>query len=87
MDCAWGSGSCLKVIESLAVGVPVVATAKGAEGLQVEGCEDFMWAETAAEFVDALAEKLSTPVESRQLKPCAMEIQLSWPRIVDNVIN
>jgi glycosyltransferase involved in cell wall biosynthesis len=75
-----GSGTRLKVIESLAAGVPVVATSKGVEGLPIQAGKDFMCAETAEGFIEALAAILATartePVYSDAVA------QLSWPLIV-----
>jgi polysaccharide biosynthesis protein PslH len=49
-----GSGTRLKILEALAANVPVVSTAKGAEGLQLENGRHLLIAETADEFVDAV---------------------------------
>jgi glycosyltransferase involved in cell wall biosynthesis len=75
-----GSGTRLKVIESLAAGVPVVATGKGVEGLPLQPGKDFDRAETAEEFVDALAAILATPRMQRTY--CDVVVQLSWPLVV-----
>ncbi|HUF70196.1 MAG TPA: glycosyltransferase family 4 protein [Longimicrobiales bacterium] len=48
-----GSGTRLKIIEALAAGVPVISTAKGAEGLGVRDKVHLLIAETADEFVRA----------------------------------
>lgn len=50
-----GGGSRLKILESMAAGVPVVSTRLGAEGLAVNPDEDILLAETAAEFESSLA--------------------------------
>jgi glycosyltransferase involved in cell wall biosynthesis len=53
-----GSGTRLKILEYMAAGRPVVATAKGAEGLDVRDGEDILLAETgeetAAKILDLL---------------------------------
>ena len=49
-----GSGTRLKVLESFALGRPVVSTAKGVEGLAVEAGVHYLRAETAEQFVTQL---------------------------------
>ena len=49
-----GSGTRLKILEYMAAGLPVVSTRKGAEGLHLEGGREVLYAETTAEFQDAL---------------------------------
>jgi glycosyltransferase involved in cell wall biosynthesis len=46
-----GSGTRFKILEAFASGIPVITTAKGAEGLEVESERDLLIAETADEFV------------------------------------
>jgi glycosyltransferase involved in cell wall biosynthesis len=47
-----GSGTRLKILEFMAAGKPVIATPKGAEGLDIRDGETILLAETAAEFVE-----------------------------------
>lgn len=49
-----GGGTRFKILEALAAGVPVVSTAKGAEGLHLENGTHLLFAETADEFVDGV---------------------------------
>lgn len=56
-----GSGTRLKIIESLAAGIPVVATAKGAEGLSLNPEGDFLLAETPMAFVHTLCAVVADP--------------------------
>lgn len=49
-----GGGTRLKILESLALGTPVVATSKGAEGLDVTPGEDILIADEPADFADAI---------------------------------
>ncbi len=49
-----GGGTRLKVLEAMAVGLPVIATAKAVEGLAIVPDHAFLLAETDADFVDAL---------------------------------
>ena len=49
-----GAGTRLKILESMAAGVPVVSTALGAEGLRVRPGEHLLLAESPQEFRDAI---------------------------------
>jgi glycosyltransferase involved in cell wall biosynthesis len=49
-----GSGTRLKILEYLAAGMPVVATAKGAEGLELEDEHHLLLAETVPTFAQAI---------------------------------
>jgi O-antigen biosynthesis protein len=80
-----GSGTRLKVIESLAAGVPVVATEKGVEGLLLQPGKDFVRAETANEFIDVLAVRLvGGEAASAALSGDAV-IRFSWPTIIAQI--
>jgi glycosyltransferase involved in cell wall biosynthesis len=50
-----GGGTRIKALEALAVGCPVVATAKAVEGLCLEDGRHFLRAETTSDFVSALS--------------------------------
>jgi glycosyltransferase involved in cell wall biosynthesis len=56
-----GSGTRLKIIESMALGTPVVSTSKGAEGLEVSHGENILIADTPAEFSRAVLDVLHSP--------------------------
>lgn len=49
-----GGGTRLKILESLALGTPVVSTRKGAEGLAVEDGRHLLLADTPQAFADAV---------------------------------
>lgn len=49
-----GGGTRLKILESLALGTPVVSTSKGAEGLHLRAGEDYLRADSPAAFADAV---------------------------------
>ncbi len=49
-----GTGTRLKIIEAMAAGAPVISTAVGAEGLDLEPGRHYLAAETADDFVDAV---------------------------------
>ena len=56
-----GSGVRVKVVEGMAAGLPVVATAKGAEGLEAVPGRDLLVADTAVQFADALQQLSQSP--------------------------
>jgi len=56
-----GGGTRLKVLESLALGTPVVATPKGAEGLDLAPGRDWLPGRTPAEFAAAVLRLLADP--------------------------
>jgi glycosyltransferase involved in cell wall biosynthesis len=49
-----GGGTRLKILEALALGTPVVATSKGAEGLNLVPERDILIADTPADFAAAV---------------------------------
>lgn len=60
-----GGGTRIKALEALALGLPVVASAKAVEGLHLTAGRDFLLAETDAEFV-AAAVRLSEDAALRE---------------------
>jgi polysaccharide biosynthesis protein PslH len=54
-----GGGTRLKILEALSVGTPVIATSKGAEGLDLVDGRDLLIADTPADFVAASLRLLS----------------------------
>jgi glycosyltransferase involved in cell wall biosynthesis len=56
-----GGGTRLKILESLALGTPVVATPKGAEGLDLVPGRDLLIAEKPADFAQAVVSLLAHP--------------------------
>ena len=57
----FGTGTRLKILESMALGTPVVSTRKGAEGLDVTHGEDILLADDPREFADAIARVIQNP--------------------------
>lgn len=53
-----GGGTRIKAFEAMAMGIPVVSTALGVEGLPVTPDEHYLRADTGAEFADALVQLL-----------------------------
>lgn len=56
-----GSGTRLKILEAMAIGIPVVATEKAAEGLSLKHGEDILIARDADEFVCRISELFDNP--------------------------
>lgn len=56
-----GGGTRIKAFEAMAMGVPVVSTAVGMEGLDVEPGRHYLQADTAERFAQAVLSLLSTP--------------------------
>jgi len=54
-----GGGTRLKILEAMALGTPVVATSKGAEGLQIENGENILIADQPEKFAQAVIRILS----------------------------
>ena len=63
-----GGGTRLKILEALALGTPVVATSKGAEGLDLQPGRDLLVADSPAEFAAAVIRVLSEPGLREQLR-------------------
>jgi polysaccharide biosynthesis protein PslH len=60
-----GGGTRLKILEALALGTPVVATSKGAEGLELLHGQDLLIADTPDAFAEATLQLMADP-ELRQ---------------------
>jgi sugar transferase (PEP-CTERM/EpsH1 system associated) len=54
-----GGGTRLKIVEAMAMGLPVVSTTVGAEGLDVRSGENILIADDAASFADDILQLLS----------------------------
>lgn len=62
-----GGGTRIKAFEAMAMGVPVVSTTVGMEGLGVEPGQHYLQADTAAQFAQAVVSLLSRPEQGRAL--------------------
>jgi glycosyltransferase involved in cell wall biosynthesis len=56
-----GGGTRLKILESMALGTPVVSTTKGAEGLEVADGENILLADGPPAFADRVVELIRSP--------------------------
>jgi polysaccharide biosynthesis protein PslH len=69
-----GGGTRIKVIEALAVGLPVVATAKAVEGLGLENGTHYLAAETGNEFAIAIERVLTDKKLAKHLAETGQEM-------------
>lgn len=79
-----GSGSRLKILESMALGTPVVSTEVGSEGIHVTPDTDILIGHGAKDFSDAVITLLSSPDRRAQLARHArglVESTYDWQHI------
>jgi glycosyltransferase involved in cell wall biosynthesis len=82
-----GSGTRLKLLEAAAAGVPIVASALGAEGLGLRDGTDYLRAETDADFRNALTLLFRDRERAGALQQSALEVarRFAWDQIGDRV--
>jgi glycosyltransferase involved in cell wall biosynthesis len=79
-----GGGTRMKILEAMALGTPVVATRKGAEGLGVTPGEHLLVADDAAAFADHLLRLLGDPALRRRLAAAGRALvadRYDWRRV------
>lgn len=84
-----GSGTRLKILEAMALGVPVVSTTKGAEGLAAQPGEHLLLADDAASFADCTVRLLRDPDLRQRLARQArrlVEERYNWKIIGDHFV-
>ena len=77
-----GSGTRLKILEAMAAGVPVISTARGAEGLKVEQEKNILLADTPEEITTAVRNLISSPETAMHLATEARSLVrrvYDWP--------
>jgi glycosyltransferase involved in cell wall biosynthesis len=72
-----GGGTRLKILEAMALGTPVVATLKGAEGLDVRDGHNILLADDAQSFAAAVLHVMRTPTVRAQLAVRGRELVAS----------
>jgi glycosyltransferase involved in cell wall biosynthesis len=83
-----GGGTRLKILEAFAAGLPVVATARGAAGIQAEHGRHLLLADTPDEIVSGVARLLQRPDEAASLAREArrlVEEHYDWPAIASGL--
>ena len=73
-----GSGTRLKILEGLSVGVPIVSTSKGCEGLNVRAGEDLLVADRPTDFAKAIDRVISD-------EATALRLQRSGRRLIETM--
>lgn len=84
-----GGGSRLKILEAMALRTPVVATTKGAEGLDVQHGLHLLLADTPQAYADAVVRLLQSPAEGRSLVDCAYDLtrdRYDWTAIMERFL-
>jgi len=85
-----GGGTRLKIYEAMAMGVPVVATAIGAEGLPLRNGEHLLIADTPDEQVSAICTLLADPARAARLAANALrhvQEHCSWNAVAESFIS
>jgi glycosyltransferase involved in cell wall biosynthesis len=85
-----GGGTRLKILEAMALGTPVVATSKGAEGLDVVDGEHLLLADNPGAFANRTMELLSSPDLRQRLIANArrlVEGRYDWQSIGAHFVN
>ena len=83
-----GSGTRIKILESLALGVPVVSTTLGAEGLDLASGREILLADGPQEFAAAVVRLLgerSTRDRMGEAGRAAVAARYTWDRIEQNL--
>jgi glycosyltransferase involved in cell wall biosynthesis len=76
-----GGGTRIKVLEAMALGTPIVATSRAAEGLPLEDGVNILIAEDEQAFVDAVVRLLNQPELAGEIATAARELveqQFDW---------
>lgn len=79
-----GGGTRLKIVESLAIGTPVVSTTIGAQGLELRHGEDIFLADDAESFASGIAHLLEDPALRDRLELAGIAVakeRFGWPAI------
>jgi glycosyltransferase involved in cell wall biosynthesis len=79
-----GGGTRLKIVESMAMGTPVVSTTIGAQGLDLRHGNDILLADTPEQFARETAQALQDATLRAHIETIAMKTandRLSWPML------
>jgi glycosyltransferase involved in cell wall biosynthesis len=85
-----GGGTRLKILEAMAMGVPVISTTLGAEGILAHDGEDILFADSAEAMADALDRMLSQPLLRQRLIASARRLvseHYDWSSIGDRLFH
>ncbi|HYH46617.1 MAG TPA: glycosyltransferase, partial [Thermoanaerobaculia bacterium] len=84
-----GGGTRLKILEAMAMGLPVVSSRVGAEGIEAREGEEIVLADTPAEMVQALAALAGDPARRAELGRrgrALVERRYDWSSVLEPVI-
>ena len=79
-----GGGTRLKIVESLAIGMPVVSTTIGAQGLDLKHGENILLADDPDSFANEISQALSDPALLRSIEENGITTataRFGWPAI------
>ncbi len=85
-----GGGSRLKILESMAAGVPVISTRLGAEGIRATDGEDILMAETPKEFCRAISAVSENDLLRQRLARAArsfVSARYDWSALGSSLLN
>ncbi len=83
-----GGGTSYKIIESMAVGTPVVTTPLGLEGLDIKASRDILVGDTPDELAEAVCTVLTNEEEYKRISARsrqAVEEKYAWPAITSRL--
>jgi glycosyltransferase involved in cell wall biosynthesis len=86
----FGAGTLNKVLEPLALGVPVVTSSIGLEGLHLLPSQEILVADTANDFADHVCRLLNDPIYRKKIGSAAVvkiRNRLSWKLIAHDLEN
>jgi glycosyltransferase involved in cell wall biosynthesis len=84
-----GSGMRVKILNALAMGLPVVSTSVGAEGIEVTNGENIVLADGADAFADATIRLLRDPALARRIAQGGrrlIEERYAWDRVDERLL-
>jgi len=79
-----GGGTRLKIVESLAIGTPVVSTTIGAQGLELKHGENILLADEPDSFASEISRALSDPALLQRIEENGIVTaneRFGWPAI------
>lgn len=85
-----GGGTRLKILEAMALRTPVVATSKGAEGLDVEHGKHLLLADTPEAFAEAVVSLLRDPNLYKQIADNGYQLianKYDWPSVTPHFLH
>lgn len=85
-----GGGTRLKILEAMALGTPVVATSKGAEGMEVKAGEHLLVADAPADFAECVLRLLTDDESSQRLANNAFQLvqdRYNWDAMIPEYLS